>query len=441
MQRAWRLPAALWIAILVAVTAYAAYESVTYYPQHWSMDLYHPWGVPLAHESLGHATNPYADTVRYGAFLDGVARASPSTALHWVREFWEWRSPHGIEPTGTPFYYASQAFAPASFDRAHLLYTLADFAGAIAAVFLLARLRGAPLLPALCIVALTIGTFNPFIQDVRAGNINSVQLLVLAVMIAVSQQRLWERHAWVDRAYLAALAVFLVFKPNTLFIVAGLAAHYFVVRGARRFGTGAAIAVAASIAAATYAAWYFGSAGVWIDWLRYTQGANGGTLVYPLVKGNTALPVMLSERAGAYGTAGYSMLLAAAFAVALAACASSLGREPARVVPALRAWLADPWIAASLGALAMFVASPLLWPHYFMFALIPIAWLARPERPRDAAVACAVLSFVLFSRMALGPLVMAGMGRLAYSVMFFSWVPLLPVAFARLARVAAAARS
>ena len=441
MQRAWRIPAVLWIAILVATAAYAVYESVTYYPQHWSMDLYHPWGVPLAHEALGHATNPYADTVRYGAFLDGVARNSASKALHWVREFWEWRSPHGIEPTGTPFYYAAQAFAPADFDAAHLLYTFADFAGALAAIFLLARLRGAPLLPALCAVALVIGTYNPFIQDVRAGNINSVQLLVLVAMIGVSQKRLWERHAWVDHGYLAALAVFLVFKPNTLFIVAALAAHYFVVRGPRRFAAGTLVAIGASVAAAAYGAWYFGSAGVWSDWLRYTQGMNGGTLVYPLVKGNTALPVMLSERAGAYGPTGYSVLLAIAFAVALIACASSLGREPARVRPALCAWLADPWAAASIGALAMFVASPLLWPHYFMFALIPIAWLARPERPRDAAVACAILSFVLFSRMALGPLVMAGLGRLAYSVMFFSWVPLLPAAFARLARTAAAPRA
>jgi hypothetical protein len=441
MQRTWRLPAVLWIAIFTAIAAYAAWGGVTFYSQHLSMDLYHPWGVPLAHESLGRTSNPYADTGRYGAYLDGVARASASEALHWVREFWERRNPLGIEPTGTPLYYASLAFTPRGFDDAHLLFTLADFAAAALAVFMLARLRGAPLLPAACIAALVIGTYNPFIQDIRAGNVTCVQLLVLAAMIAVAQRKLWERHSWMDRSYLAILAVFLLFKPNTLFVVAGLAAHYLVARGTRAFATGSAIALLVAFAGAAYGAWYFGAAGVWSDWLRYTQGMNGGTLVYALAKGNTALPVMLAERGGAYGPTGYAVLLAAAFAFGLLACASSLGRDSAGTLPALRAWFADPWAAASIGTLAMFVASPLLWRHYFMFALIPMAWLARPDKPRDAAVACAVLSFFLFSRMLLGPLAAAGLEGLAYLVIFFSWAPLLPAALARLARMASTVRS
>jgi len=437
MQRVWSLPAGVWMALLAALAAGALYESVTFYPEHWSMDLYHPWGIPLAHRAFGDASNPYADTARYGAFIDSVARASKNDALLWVSDFWQWRNPRGfIEPTGTPFYYAVQAWVPANFEQVHLLYTLACFCAVMLAVFLLARLREAPMLPALCIVALVIHDYNPFIQDVRVGNVNSVQLLVLVAMIAAAHRRLYERHVWADRAFLAVLAVFLLFKPNTIFIVAALAAHYLVARGARRFAIGTAVAIPAALVAAAFGAYYFGSPGVWLDWLRYTQGANGGTLVYSLVKGNTALPVMLAERAGAYGPTGYSVLLGAAFAVALLVCASSLGRETGRVVPAFRAWFADPWVAASIGALAMFIASPLMWPHYFVFALIPIAWLARPEKPLDAAVACAILSYALFSRLTLGPLVMADMGRLAYSVMFFSWVPLLPVALVRLARIA-----
>jgi len=436
MQRVWRLPAGLWMAILAVLTAGALHDSVTFYPEHLSMDLYHPWGISLAQERFGGAANPYAQTERYGTFLDGVARASDSNALHWAGSFWQYRTSRGVEPTGTPFYYASQAWVPIDFDEVHLMYTLACFAAVMLAVFLLARLRGAPLLPALCIVMLVIDNYNPFIQDVRVGNVNSLQLLVLTAMVAAGQKHLYDRNAWFDRAYLAILAVFLVWKPNTIFIAAALAVHYLVVRGVRRFAIGTAIAIPAALAAVAIGAWYFGSPAAWTDWLRYTQGANGGTLVYSLVRYNTALPVLLAERAGAYGPTGYAVLLGGAFAVALLVCASSLGRETGRVVPAFRAWFADPWVAASIGALAMFIASPLMWPHYFVFALIPLAWLARPEKPLDAAVACAILSYALFSRLTLGPLVMGDMGRLAYSVMFFSWVPLLPVALVRLARIA-----
>jgi len=432
LLRGFRPPRAFWIALLAALGAYAVWWHFQFYPFHWAMDLYHPWGIPLALKALGSGTNPYADTPQYGAYLDQLARASSSDVLQWVREFWEWRRRNGFEPTGTPFYYAVQAFASADYDRMHLLYTLADLLACGLATFMMARLRGAAMLPALCAVAFVLGTFNPFIQDVRVGNVNSVQLLVLVAMIGASQLRLWERHAVIDKGYLALGALFLVFKPNTMMIVAALAAHYAAARGMRRFATGALIAVPVALAGAAYGAWYFGSAHVWLDWLRYTQGMNGGTLVYSLVEGNSSLPVMLAERGGAYGTTGYALLLSAAFAVAFLVVASSRGREPGRAWPTVRRWLSDPWCAASIAAVFMFATSPLLWQHYLVFALIPIAWMLRPEGERDIAPACAVVSFLLFSRVVLQPMVLMEMNRLAYTVMMFAWTPLVLGLFARL---------
>jgi hypothetical protein len=431
LLRGFRPPRAFWIALLGGLGAFAAWWHVQFYPLHLAMDLYHPWGIPKAHAALP-GMNPYADTSAYGAYIEGLWRGSTSNILVWVGAFWEWRHPNGIEPTGTPFYYAVQAFSPADYDFMHLLYTLADFAAAGASVFWIARLRGAARLPALCAVALVFATFNPFIQDVRVSNVNSLQLLVLVAMVAMAQQRLWDRHPAVDKLYVPLAALFLVFKPNTIIIVAALVAHYAVVRGPRRFAIGALLAVPVALAAMAYGAWYFGSAGVWLDWYRYTQGLNGGTLVYSLVKGNMSLPVMLSERGEIYGSTGYAVILAVAFAVALLVAATSTGREPERAWPTLRHWFEDPWRAASIAAVFMFATSPLLWPHYLMFALIPLAWMLRPEGERDIAPACAVVSFVLFSRALLQPMVLMEMNRLAYTVMMFAWVPLLVGLFARL---------
>jgi hypothetical protein len=434
MLRAWRVPAALWIAILALLAAHLAFTAIAYYPGHWSMDLYHPWGIPQAHAALGRATNPYADTVRYGEHLQALTRASPDRSLQWIGNFWLHRSPVGIEPTATPFFYAAHALAPGDFDAFHLLNTTTEYGAILFAVFLLARLRGAKALPAACAAALVAGAFNPFIENVRVGNVSAMQLAVLAAMIGLAQARVWERSVAVDRGYLAVLAHFVLFKPNAVFIAAGLAAHYAAVRGARRAGIGAAIAAVAVLLAAACAASYFGSAAVWSDWLGYLNGVNGGTLLYALDKGNIALPVLMFERAGAYAPQTWALIFGLIFAVVLLACASGQGRG--RIAPAGRAWLADPWIAASIPAIATFMASPLLWPHYLVLALIPIAWLARPGASRNWAVACAVAAFLCLSLLVLGPLIYAGMGRVAYAVMSVAWVWLLPAALTRLSQAA-----
>jgi hypothetical protein len=432
MIRSARVRAVAWIVMLAALCSYAAWEGARFYPHHWSMDLYHPWGFNLAKESMPGA-NPYAQTQRFGEFLDRTALASSSEALRWVRDFWEWRSPNKIEPTGTPFYYAVHGLLPADFDLAHLLYSVAQYLAAALSVFLLARLRGAGALPALCAAALVVATFNPFVQDLRVANVNSLQLLFIAALLWIAAKRWYDTYPLVDRLYLAALAVFLVFKPNTIFIAAALALHYAVARGPRRFVTGAAIAAVPALLAAAYGAWFFGGAQSWIDWLRYTQGANGGTLMYSSNKGNVALAVMLAEQSMAYGAVGYGILIGLGLAVALLAAVSDVGRRPERVVPALRALFADPVGAASLGVLFTIGMSPLLWPHYFMFALIPMAWVMRADGRWDAAAWCALASYLLFSRLVLGPLTSANLVGVVYSVMFFAWVPLIPALLARIA--------
>ena len=432
----WRVPAALWIAMLALAAAHLAFTAIAYYPGHWSMDLYHPWGIPQAHEALGRSTNPYADTQRYGEYLQALARASPDASLQWIGNFWLHRTPAGIEPTGTPLFYAAHALAPRDFQAFHLLHTVLQYGAALLAVFFLARLRGAGRLAALFAAALVASAFNPFIENVRVGNVGGMQLAVLVAMIALAQARMHERSVVVDRGYLAVLALFVLFKPNTLFIAIGLAAHYAVARGARRFWIGCAIAALAVLAAAGAAALYFGSAGVWGDWLGYVRGVNGGTLLYALDKGNIALPVFMFERTGAYGPRAWASVFGAIFAVLTFTCATAQGRAPERLGPALRAWLSDPWIAAGAAALAMFMASPLLWPHYLVFALFPIAWLARPRHARDWTVACAAAAFLCLSLLVLGPLIYAGAGHIAYPIMSFAWLPLLPAGLARLAQVA-----
>jgi hypothetical protein len=436
MQRARSVAAALWIAPLALCAAFAAYTAVGYYPVRSSIDLYHPWGIVQAHDALGRASNPYADTTRYGAHIYAMAGAAPDRTLRWARAFWRSRSDTGIEPTGTPLFYAMHVLAPRDFQSLRLLHTILAYAAILFAVTVLARLRGAGWPAAACAATLVAGTFNPFIDSVHVGNVGAMQLAVLAVLLGVAQRGAWRHNLLMDRGYLALLAVLVLFKPNVLFIAAGLAAHYGIVRGARRFAAGGAIALVAAFLAVALSSAYFGSASVWLDWLRYLQGANGGTLEYTFEQGNMALPMFMFAHTDWIAPQTWATLFAATFVLVLLAYATSQGREPQRLVPVARAWLADPWVAASVPALAMFAASPLLWPHYLVFALIPIAWVAHG--PRHWTIACAVAAFVGMSLFVSGPLVVADLKELVKPAVSYSWTLLLPAAVARLSRAARA---
>jgi hypothetical protein len=145
---------------------------------------------------------------------------------------------------------------------------------------------------------------------------------------------------------------------------------------------------------------------------------------------------MLAERSMAYGPVGYGLLVGIGLAIGVLAVVSDLGRSPQRLGPALRRLFADPWSAASLGVLFTMAMSPLMWPHYFMLALIPMAAILRADGRWDAAACWTVASFVLFSRLLLGPLAAANQAGLVEWAMLLAWIPLVPALLARLGATA-----
>ena len=384
------------------------------------IDFYHLWGVPAAHEALGTEVNPYAATTAYARRLNEVAAASTSAKLKAVNAH-----RRTIEPTGTPSFYAAFDVLPRDFDRAYGIFATLQFIATGAAVIVLARTRGAGAWIALCIAFAVELTFNPFIQDVKYGNVNSFQLLAVVALAAISARGLLDRFRALDVLYLGALAALLVFKPNTLWIAAALAAHYAVVRGPRRFAIGALVAVPVAIAAVLAGAVHFGGGQVWHDWVAYTQGANGGTLLYRNEQGNQALPMWLSQHSKAYGPFGYGLLLAAFLGVLLLAAMTALGKRTDLLRPTACALLCDAWFAASAGVVLTFAASPLLWPHYYVFALVPIFAMFRASGRWDLATACAIVTYLAMSRMLTTTLLAGEMfGALGFFMML-PWVPLV----------------
>jgi len=419
---------------------FSLHEAREDFPYQYAFDLYHPWAIALARGEAQAPANPYTQTPAYGAFAGGVAERSTSRSLQAAGRFWQGRNAQTrFEPTGTPLYYAALSLLPSDFDRAHEVMALLQFAALAAAVVILGRLRRWSWLACLCAAAFAWAAFNPFTQDVKFANAASLQTACVAALVAAAARRAWATSRLADLVYLAALALLALFKPNTGLIAACLAMHYAYARGPWAFLRGAAIAIATSAMAVALSSWVFHDAVIWLDWYRYVNGANGGTLLYPAADGNLSLVKMLSERAPLHGVTFYSAMAAAVFALIMYIGLTAMGRESSRLRPGIHALLDDPWLLASAGVLATFLVAPLVWPHYWVLLVVPLMRFAGWQGRWDASSVLSILALAALSRWPLQWLVENAPAAI-YVFMLFSWMPLLPALAMQLARAQRAFR-
>ncbi|MGZ6028509.1 MAG: glycosyltransferase 87 family protein, partial [Myxococcaceae bacterium] len=259
-----RLVAAAAVAVLAAWFAFSAADA---FPRQLGIDFYQFWGIPLAREAGPITQTPYVDQAAYARVLNAMADSSGNEKLRDAN-----RLRRNLEPMGTPFLYAAFSVFSMDYETAQRIYTALLYAAAAAALFALARLRGLDPWMAACVALLVMLTFNPFAQDVRSGNVNSLQLALLAALVAVSAKQVRSGNDWIDGLFVGALALLVAFKPNTPWIALALAVHYLAARGARAFAIGAVEAALLGAAAFAIGAWRMGGAHAWLEWLQLARG-------------------------------------------------------------------------------------------------------------------------------------------------------------------------
>ena len=369
------------VAAAIVLSAILVAKAVFAFPFQLGIDFYQFWGVPIAHRSAV-ATSPYLDPPRYEQALNSLADASDNAKLKHANGF-----RRNLETMATPFFYSAFAFEPGDYETAQALHTFLLYIALGIGVLLLASLRGITFWPALCLALAIELTFNPFLQDLKVGNVGSLQFLYMAAMLYIAAKGLYPKSPWLESLYIGSLALFVLFKPNTPWIALAFASHYWIVRGTRRFAMGVAAAAVASVIAFVCGAAFFGDAHAWIDWLRFTQGMNGGSLIRTLEEGNLSPAMLLEQRTMAFGLIQYALMISAWMALAFVLAMTSMGRRTQELVPAARRCLEDPWLALSIGVMFTFATAPLVWPHYHVFALIPMVAYFRPrEQPLRAAL-------------------------------------------------------
>ena len=408
------------VALLALVLgAVAIADTIRAFPHRPGIDYYHLWGIPLAHAAIGG--DPYTAADAYSRVLDEAAACSSSPRLqaaHAARPV--------IDPTGTPLFYAVAALLPRDYDTGSAVLTAFSLIALVLSVAWLAHDAGTSPIASLALGAAAALLLEPFARDLDVGNVNALQLagIVAAIRLISCSRCRPLAHVGV----LPLLAPLVAFKPNTALIAAALAVSLLASKGPRAFLRSSGLAVGALAIAWLVGALYFGSAAVWTDWYRFLHDMPGGAMMYAVGHGNVSLVKMLSEQRHAdpyaiAAIAGLVFILALGVALARGGDLRSAARERMR----------DPAFMGSAAVLLTFATSPLLWPHYEVWALLPIAYVLR-ERRADGAATAAILGGVLMSRPLATALDAAGLPGLVGTALMMAWLPLVLAFCLRAAR-------
>lgn len=385
-----------------------------------AIDLYHIWGIATARtvapDELG---GPYTQRAAYAAVLNQLADDSDDPHYRRVDQA---RRLRGFDPTGTPVLYTFFAFLPRPFTAAHAVFRVLQYGAMLAAALLLGQVLGYGRWTGLLLSGLVMAQFGPFSADVTVGNVNAIQLLLVAVMLLLLRRG---SQLAVD-LFFASLALFVLLKPNLLPLAALLAGHVWAARGGRALARGAAVAAGCAVLLVALSSVYLGSASVWGDWWGYLTGGNR-LLGYPIARGNWALPIVISRLTGGsspYAVAAIVAVLLLGSVAAAAQLRARQGATPTRLAAATwRLGLADPMYAASIGAVLSIATAPLLWYHYLLVLVLPIFWLVAMTERWDAPIVIAALTFALY-----GPLLNVLGSALPQPVFVtavsLSWLPL-----------------
>lgn|GEM_PF-1882617 len=411
-------PFAWGLALVLALIA--GMQALGEFPRQSGVDIYQFWGVPRARAVSGESHSPYVDGAGYARTLNALADSSSSLAFRRANE-----RRRVLEPMGTPFLYAAYSAFPRDFDATLALYTFVLYAAAVGSVFALARMRGVKAPYAACAALAVVLTFRPFFFDVAVGNVNSLQLAILTAVTWLALRAAARPAKPLDALYLGILAPFVAFKPNTPWIAAAMALQQGTALGSRRLALGLLSGAILGAAALAIGIAYFGDAAVWGEWLRLVRGLDGSGLRLTLDQGNLSIPMWLADhRVLGLGVVGWGLALGALLLAAVAA-ALVAGAGPASAA-AGRAIAADPWFAMSLGVLLTFLSSPLVWPHYGVLALLPMAWLLLRSVAGRLGIACACAAYAASSTLFVDSLLRAGQGSLARAAMVLAWTALIP---------------
>lgn len=246
-----------------------------------------------------------------------------------------------LDLVSSPFLFSTLRWTSRDYDRALTqLHAFVLFAF-IAGVLLLCRAVRLSWAASLFLLAALLLWYRGFEADLRVGNVNSMQLLALAVVVCFARVR------WL------LLGALLLFKPNVMFVPLLFAVARLARREYRALGHDLVAGAIGAFAAIAIASITYGSPRVWLQWVR---AANDFYHRLPARMERNVTPALaLFHEHGEWVSYALAALL-------LAIVCAAIWRTKTDDAPLL----------AGLGILVYLLSANVVWLHYVVLA-VPIA--------------------------------------------------------------------
>ena len=279
-----------------------------------------------------------------------------------------------LDLVSSPFLFSTLRWTSRDYDRAltqlHVFVLFAFVAG----VLLLCRAVRLPWAASLFLVAALLLWYRGFEADLRVGNVNSMQLLALAVVVwGAGRRGAGGTAGWEPALQWLLLGALLLFKPNVMFVPLLFAVARLARREYRELGRDLAAGAIGAFVAFVVASITYGSPRVWLQWVR---AANDFYHRLPTRMERNVTPALaLFHEHGEWVSYALAALL-------LAIVCAAIWRTKNDDAPLL----------AGLGVLVYLLSANVVWLHYMVLA-IPIAIVLMRWRA-TALVAIAALLLI-----------------------------------------------
>lgn len=268
-----------------------------------------------------------------------------------------------LDNVSSPFLYTTLRWVSRDYDRALRQYHFVVLVAFMAGVILLARRVEISWAGSLFLLAGLLHYYRGFEADLRVGNVNSLQLLMIAVA-------LWSPPLVAG----AILGMLVCFKPNLLLVLVLLVLARVVNRDLRRLKLEVLGGIGGMVVAVASASFSYASLNVWTQWVT---AANQFWHRLPTRMERNVTPALsLFHEYGAWP--GYAL---AAVMVLIAAFAIRRGKSR------------NDALIAGMGILIYLMSATVVWLHY-MVLVLPVAIALMRWR---ATAVVALLSLILIA--------------------------------------------
>jgi hypothetical protein len=339
------------------------------------IDYYNYW---VAGQALGkeNIINLYSEKNKMMLRDKFLSLAELSSVGGVKRQLYAAKSPHELELTSTPLMYSLFAgITIGDYEWDYRNFRILCLIVILISLITLCRMFEIPLATTMLMICLLTWLSEPYISDVRVGNVNQLLVGFLTLFLWLKQRTKWRLS---DLFCGFVLGFALMFKPTISIIIVLLTALWLIDKQYRTVllqAVGLCISVFVALLISRY---YFESFQCWIEWLEKLKSIDSWPVPLGIAAGNYSLSRLIAE------WTGHDLSLALLICLVIVTVVLAwLGRNRSREVIDVGFGFNREAAAVGLGCVIMLLGSKLAWLHYYVLTVPLLLYLYRQEKGSD----------------------------------------------------------